>query len=86
MTAVSTLIEPWETWEPGPVMARDDTAVSLRKHLLGEIAFTRALIAQLEEQLHSRVQATRDAGATWQELAEALGVSAQAAQQRFRRR
>lgn len=59
---------------------------ALRAHLVGEISFTRELIARLDGQLTARIHAARECGITWQQIADALGVSNQAAQQRYGRR
>ena len=43
-----------------------------------------ALLAELEPRRDAAVAAAMDAGCTWTEIGEALGVSAQAAHKRFR--
>lgn len=48
-------------------------------------AFNQAIyaLAEAEERLHGTVAAMRSHGCTWREIGEALGVTRQAAQQRF---
>ena len=43
-----------------------------------------ALLAELEPRRDAAVATAMDAGCTWTEIGEALGVSAQAAHKRFR--
>lgn len=42
-----------------------------------------ARLAAAEKDLRASVQRARDEGATWQEIGDALGITRQAAQQRF---
>jgi hypothetical protein len=72
--------EELERWlnaiEPNPADARDAT------HMRRIIAAAAAL-QDAEEELHSAVAAARDAGDTWDMIGVALGVTRQAAYQRF---
>lgn len=58
---------------------------SLRQATLKEIARQGHEIDRRVAQLGGAVRRARNQGATWREIGEALGVSAQAAQQRFRK-
>jgi hypothetical protein len=72
--------EELERWlnaiEPNPADARDAT------HMRRIVAAATAL-QDAEEELHSAVAAARDAGDTWDMIGVALGVTRQAAYQRF---
>jgi hypothetical protein len=70
-------LEQWlNTIEPNPADARDAS------HLRRIIAAAAAL-QDAQEELHSAVSAARDAGDTWDTIGVALGVTRQAAFQRF---
>jgi hypothetical protein len=70
-------LERWlDAIEPNPADARDAT------HMRRIIAAATAL-QDAEEELHSAVAAARDAGDTWDMIGVALGVTRQAAFQRF---
>lgn len=58
---------------------------ALRLLLLTELAAGRAEIVRLEERQKIRVKVARAAGLTWQQIADSLGVTNQAAQQRYGR-
>lgn len=63
--------------DPAAVTARD--AVHFRRILAAQDGVTRA-----DRELHDAVRAARDAGDSWFSIGMALGVTKQAAQQRFR--
>jgi hypothetical protein len=70
-------LERWlDAIEPNPADARDAT------HMRRIIAAAAAL-QDAEEELRSAVAAARDAGDTWDMIGVALGVTRQAAFQRF---
>jgi hypothetical protein len=51
--------------------------------MLREVRETAAAVPAAVQSLHGAVDAARSAGATWTEIAGALGVSRQAAWERF---
>ncbi len=55
-----------------------------RRAVLARIETLTARVAKLEAQRDTAVATAVDAGATWAEIGQALGVSAQAAHKRFR--
>lgn len=67
-----------DTLDPATTHARD------ARHFRSIIAANEA-VATAEADLHSAVQAARAAGDSWTVIGAALGVSKQAAQQRFSR-
>lgn len=52
-------------------------------HFLDEIPWAQKSIRQAEERLTLAVRRAHAAGATWQRIGDALGVTRQAAQRRF---
>lgn len=64
-----------DTVYPGPVS--DSPLTALAAALAGAV--------EAEEHLVAAVDAARDAGATWADIGEALGISRQAAHKRFNR-
>jgi hypothetical protein len=73
----TTDIDEWlDTIEPNPAGARDAT------HLRAIIAAKDA-VASAESQLRAAVDAARAAGDTWAAIGVALGITRQAAFQRF---
>ena len=51
--------------------------------LLGSLASARACVSALDLSIHDQVQALRRRDVSWQRIADELGVTRQAAQQRF---
>lgn len=59
----------------------------MRQHTTGRAAvkFFSARIAEYEDCLADAVCASRQAGATWEQIGQVLGISAQAAHSRYRK-
>ena len=76
-TAEDTSVEAWlDTLDPVAMNARD--ASHFRR-----ILKARQSVRDAHEELHAAVRAARAAGDSWTVIGVALGVSKQAAQQRF---
>ncbi|MCU4184590.1 hypothetical protein K6U06_09490 [Acidiferrimicrobium sp. IK] len=69
------LAKRFEDYEPSP-----DDEVAVAEHLLGRAALARA---PSERQVGEAVDAARRAGISWKRIGVELGMTAQAAQQRF---
>lgn len=64
-------------------MARDDDVLSV---LLDDVKAAADQVGGAVDQLHAAVAEARTAGATWTEVATTLGISKQAAWERFAKR
>jgi hypothetical protein len=69
------LAERFEDYEPSP-----DDEVAVAEHLLRRAAVARA---RSERQITEAVDAARRAGISWKRIGVELGITAQAAQQRY---
>jgi hypothetical protein len=69
------LAKRFEDYEPSP-----DDEVAVAEHLLRRAAVARA---RSERQISEAVDAARRAGISWKRIGVELGISAQAAQQRY---
>jgi hypothetical protein len=69
------LAKRFEDYEPSP-----DDEVAVAEHLLRRAAMARA---RSERQISEAVDAARRAGISWKRIGVELGISAQAAQQRY---
>jgi hypothetical protein len=69
------LAKRFEGYEPSP-----DDEVAVAEHLLRRAALDRA---RSERQIGEAVSAARRAGMSWKRIGRELGISAQAAQQRY---
>ena len=69
------LAKRFEDYEPSP-----DDEVAVAEHLLRRAAMARA---RSERQISEAVDAARRAGISWKRIGVQLGISAQAAQQRY---
>ena len=58
----------------------DDPVPATWQRLLAEVAETRRRLDMIE---HLAVKLVRDAGATWEDIGDMLGISRQAARERF---
>lgn len=69
------LAKRFEDYEPSP-----DDEVAVAEHLLRRAALARA---RSERQISEAVEAARRAGVSWKRIGAELGITAQAAQQRY---
>jgi len=69
------LAKRFENYEPSP-----DDEVAVAEHLLRRAALARA---RSERQIGEAVEAARRAGISWKRIGVELGITAQAAQQRY---
>lgn len=69
------LAKRFEDYEPSP-----DDEVAVAEHLLRRAALARA---RSERQVSEAVEAARRAGVSWKRIGAELGITAQAAQQRY---
>lgn len=69
------LAKRFEDYEPSP-----DDEVAMAEHLLRRAALARA---RSERQISEAVAAARRAGISWKRIGTELGITAQAAQQRY---
>lgn len=69
------LAKRFEDYEPSP-----DDEVAVAEHLLRRAALARA---RSERQIRDAVEAARRAGISWKRIGAELGITAQAAQQRY---
>lgn len=69
------LAKRFEDYEPSP-----DDEVAVAEHLLRRAALARA---RSERQIRNAVEAARRAGISWKRIGAELGITAQAAQQRY---
>jgi hypothetical protein len=69
------LAKRFEDYEPAP-----DDEVAVAEHLLRRAALARA---RSERQISEAVEAARRAGVSWKRIGAELGITAQAAQQRY---
>ena len=69
------LAKRFEDYEPSP-----DDEVAVAEHLLRRAALARA---RSERQISEAVDAARRAGISWKRIGVELGITAQAAQQRY---
>ena len=69
------LAKRFEDYDPSP-----DDEVAVAEHLLRRAALARA---QSERHVGEAVEAARRAGISWKRIGTELGISAQAAQQRY---
>ncbi len=67
----------------GVVMSSGATPELFLQTALHDVRHHALAVAQAEQALAAAVHSARDQGATWEQIGVSLGVTAQAAQQRF---